>query len=101
MCFTTISEGEKKITTDLFIDLSGHEDGQVTLWQFEQSLSLSTFISDKKAAITRVHFDSDGSRFLATDESGYLNVWRFDTAPRFVHPFSVCRNLYKNDEHSV
>jgi hypothetical protein len=40
MCFTTISEGEKKITTDLFIDLSGHEDGQVTLWQFEQSLSL-------------------------------------------------------------
>lgn len=84
----------KKICLDLFhifnfLDLSGHENGVIQLWQFEQSLPLLSFTTGNKFSIHHVHFDRSGSRFLALDVSGYLSIWKFDTVTQRLPPFVV------------
>jgi WD40 repeat protein len=73
----------------LKIDLSSHDHGQIQLWQFEQDLLLSTFTSSSSSIMRKIHFDSSGHRFVATDHLGCVHVWRFDTASKFSRPLTV------------
>ncbi|KAG0315086.1 regulator of (H+)-ATPase in vacuolar membrane [Linnemannia gamsii] len=50
----------------------------VTLWQFGQPRELNNY-GGTSAKVTRVHFDSFGQKFGATDAKGDMHLWRFDS----------------------
>ncbi|KAF9550360.1 regulator of (H+)-ATPase in vacuolar membrane [Mortierella hygrophila] len=50
----------------------------VTLWQFGQPRELNNY-GGTSAKVTRVHFDSYGQKFGATDAKGDMHLWRFDS----------------------
>ncbi|KAF9956234.1 regulator of (H+)-ATPase in vacuolar membrane [Mortierella alpina] len=58
----------------------------VTLWQFGQSDALNNY-SGTSSKVTRVHFDSYGQKFGATDIKGDLHLWRFDSNTIGSKPF--------------
>ncbi|KAF9206869.1 regulator of (H+)-ATPase in vacuolar membrane [Haplosporangium sp. Z 27] len=62
--------------------LTGHNPALeypcVTLWQFGQPKELNTY-SGTTSKVTRVHFDSYGQKFGATDAKGDMHLWRFDS----------------------
>ncbi|KAF9934084.1 regulator of (H+)-ATPase in vacuolar membrane [Mortierella alpina] len=58
----------------------------VTLWQFGQSDALNNY-SGTSSKVTRVHFDSYGQKFGATDLKGDLHLWRFDSNTIGSKPF--------------
>ncbi|KAI1317690.1 regulator of (H+)-ATPase in vacuolar membrane [Mortierella claussenii] len=70
--------------------LTGHNPALeypcVTLWQFGQPKELNNY-SGTTAKVTRVHFDSYGQKFGATDVKGDLHLWRFDSNTVGSKPF--------------
>ncbi|KAF9106062.1 hypothetical protein BGX29_010629 [Mortierella sp. GBA35] len=62
--------------------LTGHNPALdypcVTLWQFGQPRELNNY-AGTSAKLTRVHFDSYGQKFGATDIKGDMHLWRFDS----------------------
>ncbi|KAF9560394.1 regulator of (H+)-ATPase in vacuolar membrane [Mortierella alpina] len=58
----------------------------VTLWQFGQTDALNNY-SGTSLKVTRVHFDSYGQKFGATDLKGDLHLWRFDSNTIGSKPF--------------
>ncbi|KAF9585501.1 regulator of (H+)-ATPase in vacuolar membrane [Lunasporangiospora selenospora] len=70
--------------------LTGHNPSLsypcVTLWQFGQPKELNNY-TGTSAKITKVHFDSFGQKFGATDVKGDLHLWRFDSHTEGSKPF--------------
>ncbi|KAG0001476.1 regulator of (H+)-ATPase in vacuolar membrane [Entomortierella chlamydospora] len=62
--------------------LTGHnpvlEYPCVTLWQYGQPKELNTY-SGTSSKVIKVHFDSQGQKFGATDIKGDMHLWRFDS----------------------
>ncbi|KAF9354925.1 regulator of (H+)-ATPase in vacuolar membrane [Mortierella sp. AD094] len=62
--------------------LTGHNPALeypcVSLWQFGQPKELNTY-SGTTSKVTKVHFDSYGQKFGATDAKGDMHLWRFDS----------------------
>ncbi|KAF9114391.1 regulator of (H+)-ATPase in vacuolar membrane [Mortierella sp. AM989] len=70
--------------------LTGHNPALeypcVSLWQFGQPKELNIY-SGTSAKVTRVHFDSYGQKFGATDVKGDMHLWRFDSNTVGSKPF--------------
>ncbi|KAF9350624.1 regulator of (H+)-ATPase in vacuolar membrane, partial [Mortierella sp. NVP85] len=70
--------------------LTGHNPSLgypcVTLWQFGQSKELNNY-TGTNSKVTRVHFDSYGQKFGATDVKGDMHLWRFDSNTVGSKPF--------------
>lgn len=59
--------------------LSGGVDGSVRLWKFgapKDSALVSTFKLEGPR-ISKIHFNSTGTKFGVTDVDGYLTLWKF------------------------
>ncbi|KAF9963358.1 regulator of (H+)-ATPase in vacuolar membrane [Modicella reniformis] len=70
--------------------LTGHnpvlDSPCVTLWQFGQAKELNNY-TGTNTKVTRVHFDSYGQKFGATDVKGDMHLWRFDSNTLGSKPF--------------
>lgn len=45
------------------------------------------------AKITRIRFNWNGTKFAVGDQSGYLNVWRFDSSLESLEPYLVSEHF--------
>ncbi|KAF9420312.1 regulator of (H+)-ATPase in vacuolar membrane [Podila epigama] len=70
--------------------LTGHDPTAdhpcVVLWQFGQPRELNTY-TGATSKVTKVHFDSFGQKFGATDVKGNVHLWRFDSNTVGSKPF--------------
>ncbi|KAG0233631.1 regulator of (H+)-ATPase in vacuolar membrane [Actinomortierella wolfii] len=70
--------------------LTGHNPAldypSATLWQFGQPRELNTY-NGATGKVTKIHFDSFGQKFGATDVKGYMHLWRFDSNTLGSKPF--------------
>ncbi|KAG0049588.1 regulator of (H+)-ATPase in vacuolar membrane [Gryganskiella cystojenkinii] len=70
--------------------LTGHNPALgypcVNLWQFGQARELNNY-TGTTSKITKVHFDSYGQKFGATDTKGDVHLWRFDSNSVGSKPF--------------
>ncbi|KAF9969031.1 DmX-like protein 1 [Actinomortierella ambigua] len=82
--------------------LTGHNPAldypSATLWQFGQPRELNTY-NGATGKVTKIHFDSFGQKFGATDVNGYMHLWRFDSNTLGSKPFLTlqCHNKIARD----
>ncbi|KAG0254499.1 regulator of (H+)-ATPase in vacuolar membrane, partial [Actinomortierella ambigua] len=82
--------------------LTGHNPAldypTATLWQFGQPRELNTY-NGATGKVTKIHFDSFGQKFGATDVKGYMHLWRFDSNTLGSKPFLTlqCHNKIARD----
>eukprot|EP01122_Echinamoeba_exundans_P017752 TRINITY_DN970_c0_g2_i1.p1 TRINITY_DN970_c0_g2~~TRINITY_DN970_c0_g2_i1.p1 ORF type:complete len:2340 (+),score=198.18 TRINITY_DN970_c0_g2_i1:69-7088(+) len=67
--------------------LSGSVDGSVRLWQFNVPQSLATYREKSTTRLTKLHFNWNGTKFAAADQSGNVQLWRFDANEDSTRPF--------------
>jgi WD40 repeat protein len=67
--------------------LSGSVDGSVRLWQFNVPQSLATYREKTSTRLTKLHFNWNGTKFAAADQSGNVQLWRFDANEESTRPF--------------
>ena len=75
-------------------DLSGSQDGSVSLWEWNHQQAIaSPRPAGTFAKVTRVGFNQQGNKFGVTDSDGNLSLWQVVATQN--KPFFVCFN--RND----
>lgn len=67
--------------------LSGSGDGSIYLWQFQVPSVVATYRQPNNPRICRIHFNQNGTKFGACDNSGYVCLWRFASNEDFLRPY--------------
>lgn len=69
--------------------VSASAEGPVKLWQFNvpQPAALTIYRSKQRARILKVRFNHNGNKFAAIDNTGNLEMWRFDSYEESIDPY--------------
>lgn len=79
--------------------LSGGLDGAVRMWQFGFPHAVRTYREPGSPQITSIRFARFGYKFAATDTTGTLSLWKFETSKESLRVFDTikCHASRAND----
>jgi WD40 repeat protein len=74
----------------VYVDLSGSQDGSVSLWEWDHSTPISQpRLPGTYAKVTRVRFSQHGNKFGVSDADGNVNLWQLGLNSLVTRPFYV------------
>lgn len=91
-----INKGNKinLLTTIIFLDLTGSQDGSVQLWEWNHPQPVAVpRPPGTYAKVTRVRFSQHGNKFGVADSDGNLSLWQVGLTANATRPFFVSKRI--------
>jgi len=83
------SEKREFIHYNFILDLTGGNENQINLWQYQQDPLLMSYQLQSNSKINQIRFNSFGTKFGAVDSKGSLELWNFEVPQDFSNSFHV------------